>query len=160
MGKFNNGGNRRDYHDNGNRRNPKGIPPERVKQYKGKNVNQLGDVGRMGKYAINLFKDMAKGNAKSLDQYSEFQDYNFLVAAIGAVYEKYVEASLDLNAYKIAYGEGNPNVTIERRMRGFARSVDAWNFIGMTLNQILNSGDTSKVMALINRLPDYRYALH
>lgn len=152
MGKFNNGGNRKGYPDNGNRRKPRGIPPQRV--------NQLGDVGRMGKYAINLFKDMANGKAKNLDQYSEFQDYNFLVAAIRAVYEKYVEASLDLNAYKIAYGESNPNVTIERRMRAFARSVDGWGFIGMTLNQILNSGDTSKVMALINRLPDYRYVLH
>ena len=141
-----------------NNQQPQKRPPK-APHYRGGNVNQMGDINRMGKYAIGIFKDMAKGRAKPYTQYTEFSNIEFLRAAIDEVNLKIREQSIYAFSLKSVYGQVN-DIQVRQMIEKHDKAIEAWQFVYGTLVNMLNTGDASMVLGLINRLPDYRYVMY
>lgn len=144
-----------------NRKNNKGKNdrPAKVPRYKGKNVDPMGDVTRMGQTAIRMFRDIASGRGKPIDKYTEFLNRDFVVAAINEVDRKIREEHILVFALQSTYGNSS-DIQIDKMMNDHRKAYEGWCFIRETLGYIMATGDPSFVGALINRLPDYRYVLH
>lgn len=137
--------------------------PPKAPRYKGKRQDPMGDMGRMGQTAVRMFKDMANGRGKPIHEYTEFANYDFLMAALTAVQKKIREEHIILYALERTYmgdGMGTQDIQIDTITNEHRRAYDGWNFVAQILSYMLNTQDTSYVASLLNKLPDYKYVLH
>lgn len=141
-------------YDHSNKRPPR--PP----MYRGKNVDPMGDPGRMRRHATSLFKDMAHGKAKSIDEYRTlFANAAYLKAAIDEVTKKVYEQNIYNQALNFTYG-ASTDAVIRQMIDRHHKAHEGWSYILQTLYQIANSNDVTFILGLMNRLPDYKYVLY
>ena len=133
--------------------------PPKPPRYKGKNINPMGDVSRMGKYAINIFKDIAHGKMKGQNGYPEFQNREFLIGAISEVEKKIRENNIYVQALYFTYAESTDSQA-QYLLRKHQQAAEGWNYIYNTLFIMLNTGDMGYVSGLMNRLPDFKHVLY
>jgi len=161
MGKHNNKGNNKNYNSQrpGQANNQQNKRPPKAPRYRGNDVNPMGDIGRMGKYAIGIFKDIAKGKGKPYGAYTEFNNQEFIRGAIDALAEKIREHDIYIYALRTAY-HGSNDPQLIAMLNKHTKALEGWTYVYNAMNQMLMTGDTSILLGLINRLPDYRYVLY
>lgn len=126
--------------------NNKGKPPV----YRGKNIDMMGDPGRMERHAIDVFREMCRGKYQ-YSNVTEFMNRDFVYAAITAASKQLRINTIKFNAMTYAYGaSSDPDViAITNQERN---SCKAWESIINSLYIVLNTGDLGTVYGLINRL--------
>ena len=77
---------------------------KKLKRYKGKNVSPTSGPIQMGQYAIRKIKDIAFGNFNFEQDAHNFQNKEFLMAAIHEVETKVIEQQVYNTALAYAYG--------------------------------------------------------
>lgn len=129
-----------------NRRNNGSNPPV----YRGKNVDMMGDPGRMERHAIDVFRDMSRGKYNYNNAF-EFMNRDFVLAAINAASKQHRLHCIKLCAMEYAYGQciDSDVISITNQERNFCKG---WEMIINSLYVILNTGDIGTVYGLINRL--------
>lgn len=122
--------------------------------YRGKNVDMMGDPGRMERHAIDVFRDMSKGRYNYAN-ISEFMNRDFVFAAINAASKQHRTHTIKLYAMEYAYGQSfDPDViSITNQERNFCKG---WEMVINSLYIILNTGDIGTIYGLINRLQTNR----
>ena len=146
-------------HNRNRNNNHQNKRPPKPPRYKGKKQDPMGDMGRMGQTAIRMFKDIANGKGKPVNENTEFPKRDFIVAAITAVQRKVREENIILFALQQTYG-GNSDIQIDSITNEHRKAYEGWLFILEILGYMINTGDISYIASLLNRLPDYRYVLH
>lgn len=164
MGKYNNKNRNKNFEGNrppqNDRPNNKQFSrPPKAPKYKGNDVDPMGDVGRMGRHAIGIFKDIAKGRARPYGSYTEFNNKDFLVGAIDEIAAKMREHNIYIFALRSAYG-GTNDPQVITMVNKHVKALEGWTYVYQSMNQMLMTGDTSILLGLMNRLPDYRYVLY
>lgn len=130
----------------------------RKQRYKGKNVNPMSGVVQMGQHALRLIKNMAFGNFNMQKDGVYFQNQEFLLAAIHEVENEVKKQNIYCTALNNTYG-CSTDVTVIKMINDHKRALDGWNFTLNTLVCILNTRDTSLLVGMLKRLPDYRYVM-
>lgn len=143
---------------NSNNKN-RGNRPPRLPRYNGKNIDPMGDTSRMGKFALSLFRDMSRGKFDWNKNAQTFQNKEFVMAAIIEVQERVRENETYLTALNYAYGASS-DMLVTRLKDRHMRAIEGWNYILQLLHSIYISQDTSLLLGMINRLPDYRHVLN
>lgn len=160
MGKHNNNNRNNNWQNSQNQNNQQNKrPPKAPQRYKGNNIDPMGDIGRMGKYAIGIFKDMAKGKIKPVSAYTEFNNKEFIRGAIDEVLIKIREHQIYLYSLRAVYN-GSTDPQVNGMIGKHAKAIEGWTYIYNSMNTMLMSGDTGILLGLINRLPDYRHVLY
>lgn len=119
-------------------------------RYKGKNVDMMGDPGRMERHAIDVFRDMSKGRY-NFNNISEFLNREFVIAAIQAAQKQLRQHEILRNALNYAYGASADTDVITLRNREMT-TCQGWEFVISSLYVILNTQDLGTVYGLANRL--------
>lgn len=135
----------------GNRpNNQNGQPP----RYRGKNIDMMGDPGRMKRHAIDVFRDISRGRYNT-NNIAEFLNQEFIMAAITGAREQLRRHEILRNAIVYAYGaSADPDVLSLRNQETV--TCQGWELIINTLYVILNTQDLGTVYGLINRLSTNR----
>ena len=162
MGKHNNNRNNNwnnpnPNNNNNNQQNRR--PPKAPQKYRGNNVDPMGDIGRMGKYAVGIFKDMAKGKIKPVSAYTEFNNKEFIKGAIDEILIKIREHQIYHYSLRAVYN-GSTDPQVNAMIGKHAKAIEGWTYLYNSMNNMLMSGDTGILLGLINRLPDYRNVLY
>lgn len=144
--------------NNGKQRQQQQQQPQQKKRYKGKNIHPMSGVVQMGQHAMRLIKNMAFGNFNIEKDGIYFQNQEFLRAALHEVEEEVKKQSIYCAALHYAYGSST-DVTVIELTNQHKRALDAWTYVYNTLLCILNSGDITLLVGLLNRLQDYRYVM-
>ena len=165
MGKQNNRNRNKNYFDNNRQNNENQTHtqqynrPPKQPRYTGNKVNPMGDIGRMGKHAIGIFKDMARGKVRHAGEYTEFYNQEFIRGAMDEVVYKIRENSIYQYSLSATYA-GTTDPQVISLIKKHTGAIEGWNYIYNALNQLLMTGDTTIVLGLINKLPDYRQVLY
>ena len=114
-------------------------------RYKGKNVDMMGDPGRMERHAIDVFRDMSRG------KYNFNNISEFVLAAITASQKQLRIHQILKNALEYAYGNSDDNDVMMLKNRELV-SCQGWETIIQSLYIVLNTQDLGTVYGMANRL--------
>ena len=127
-------------------------------RYKGKNVDPMGDVSRMGRFGISMIKDIASGRFDFQRNAITFSNTDFVRSTLAEVERKIKEQNIYLTALQYCYGNST-DVDVLRLIDQHIKSKDGWTYVYETLWTIYNTKNVNIVIGMINRLPEYRYVL-
>ena len=119
-------------------------------RYKGKNVDMMGDPGRMERHAIDVFRDMSRGKY-NFNNISEFLNREFVLAAIIASQKQLRIHQILKSALEYAYGNSDDNDVMMLKNRELV-SCQGWETIIQSLYIVLNTQDLGTVYGMANRL--------
>lgn len=122
--------------------------------YRGKNVDMMGDPGRMEKHAIDVFRDMSNGRYNPNNIY-EFLNRDFIISAINGAQKQLRRHEILFNALSFAYGASN-DVDVIAMTRQEFNSCTGWRHVISVLYTVLNTQDLGTVYGLINQLSSSR----
>lgn len=143
MGKSNN--------RNNNRGGNRGSQPQR---YTGKNVDVMGDAGRMERHAIDVFRDMSRGRWNVQNIY-EFQNTDFVWAALKAAERNVRRHDILLTALNYTYpGCSDADVIALKNQEMNIRN--GWSYVYSILTGYINSGDIGAIFGMNNQLSTNR----
>lgn len=131
---------------------------KKLKRYKGKNVSPTSGPIQMGQYATRKIKDIAFGNFNFEQDAHNFQNKEFLMAAIHEVETKVIEQQVYNTALAYAYGASTDGIVL-RMINRHKRALDGWTLVYNTIAGIIQTGDLGLLVGLMNRLPDYKHVL-
>ena len=100
--------------------------PPKEPRYKGNNANPMGDIGRMGKHAIGIFKDMSRGKVRHAGEYTEFYNQDFIRGAIDEVVYRIRENSIYQYALLSVYGNST-DPQVMSMIKKHTAAIEGWN---------------------------------
>ena len=123
-------------------------------RYTGKNVNVMGDSGRMEKHAIDVFRDMNR-QKYNFDNIYEFQNRDFVYAAIRAAEKNHRRHDIIRNALDYAYGASDDVDVIS--LRNIEQTTCAgWQYIVNTMYAFMQTGDLGMIVGMAQQLSNNR----
>lgn len=122
--------------------------------YRGKNVDMMGDPGRMERHSIDVFRDMSRGRYNFNNIY-EFLNRDFVIAAIMGAQKQLRRHEIMFNSLTFAYGASNDEDVISLTRQEF-NTCNAWRSIISALYIVLNTQDLGTVYGLVNQLSSSR----
>lgn len=123
-------------------------------RYTGKNVNVMGDSGRMEKHAIDVFRDMNR-QKYNFDNIYEFQNRDFVYAAIRAAEKNHRRHGIIRNALDYAYGASDDVDVIS--LRNIEQTICAgWQYIVNTMYAFMQTGDLGMIVGMAQQLSNNR----
>ena len=123
-------------------------------RYTGKNVDAMGDPGRMEKHAIDVFRDMSRGKY-NFDNIFEFQNRDFVYAAIRAAEKQHRRHDIIRTALDFAYAASDDVDVISLRNIELT-TCSGWQFIINTMYGYMQTGDIASLMGMAQRLSGNR----
>lgn len=132
---------------NNNKKKKNGNKPPR---YTGKNVDYMGDPGRMERHAVDVFRDMSRGKY-NFNNISEFNNRDFIYAAIQAAEKNMKRHDIMRVALDYTYGMSNdPDVIALKNME--LSCYNGWCFIRNSMYGFMNTGDFGSLMGMAQHL--------
>lgn len=122
------------------------------------NPDPMGTPQSMQKHALHIFKNIAFGKWDFGLESDIFKYPNFVQNALVAVTRELNKAQIHCNAIMAAY-PGSTDPAIVSLYREDVKKAQAYELIYNTLVQVQLYGDPGFILALINRLPEYKYSL-
>ena len=123
-------------------------------RYTGKNVDVMGDPGRMEKHAIDVFRDMSRGKY-NFDNIFEFQNRDFVYAAIRAAEKQHRRHDIIRTALDFAYGASDDVDVISLRNIELT-TCNGWLYIVNTMYRYMRTGDITSLMGMAQKLSGNR----
>lgn len=121
-----------------------------------RNPNPFSTPASIERYALKMFRDIAFGSVDMSEVQVLFRDPGFVSNALKAAYEKLQSVSVHVEAIGIA----RPYITNPKLMEVYnddARKLECYTLIYQTISQIQMTGDVGFLLALANKLPNYKY---
>ena len=139
--------------NNNNRRKGNG-QQQRPPRYTGKNIDYMGDAGRMKRHAVDVFREMSHGRY-NFNNIAEFNNRDFLYAAIQAAEENMKQSSIISSALNYAYGMSNDPDVVALKNR-YISMYNGWMFIRNSMIQFTNTMDFGALMGMARQLSSNR----
>lgn len=127
---------------------------QKPQRYTGKNVDYMGDPGRMERHSIDVFRDMSRGKY-NFNNIVEFQNRDFVMAAIRAAEKNMKRHDILVTALNFTYGSSNDPDVIAMKNQELA-SYNGWAFIRNSLYAFMNTMDFGALYGLANQLSSNR----
>lgn len=126
----------------------------RPQQYTGKNKDPMGDSGRMEQYATNIFRDMCRGKY-NLDNIFEFQNRDFVYAAIRAAEKNHRRHDILKTALQFTYGQSD-DVDVIALTNIEQQTCFGWQYIVSTLYGYMQTNDLGMLVGMAQKLASNR----
>lgn len=120
-----------------------------------KNVDPLSNGISMQRYAMKVFRDIAKGKIDINAEMNIFSNSVFIDNALMSVFNELTEAQIHVNAINIAY-YGSQDPQILSVLKKDTKKIQAYTLIFNCLQQIKAYNDPTFLYMLGNRLPEFR----
>lgn len=137
-----------------NNHNKGGNPPRKHVN----NPNLMANAQSAGREGMRLIKNMAYGKFNMQTEGELFRNPNFIKATIAELDKRLVDVNIHVTAMTHAY-RGCDDTRVTNLLNRDLRTQEAYMLIRQTLQAIMISGDIGLLLALISRLPNYKYSL-
>lgn len=139
---------------NNNNRNRNKNKNKQPQKYTGKNIDYMGDPGRMERHAVDVFRDMSRGKY-NFNNLVEFENRDFVYAAIKAAEKNYRRHDILRVALSYTYGMSNdPDVV--GLMNNEQTCCNGWQYIINSMYAFMNTKDYGALMGMAQQLSSNR----
>ena len=123
-----------------------------------KNVGPLSNPYLTERHFIKTIRDIAYGNINMQSVAHYFTNQDYINDGMKATYEKMMKLSVHINAVNACMKAGTlmDNPYTAEVYNADLKSYEAWAFVYDILNRIRITGDTGFLLALGNKLYQYR----
>lgn len=123
-------------------------------RYTGKNIDMMGDAGRMERHAVDVFRDMNRGRW-NINGLSDFYNRDFVWSALKAAERNIRKHDIYFTALNYTYPNCADSDVIALKNQEM-QSLNGWRYIYQVLMGYMNSGDIGAILGMNNQLSTNR----